>query len=34
MQVKFPSRAADVVELRSALRPLGLNHWLQNLAGN
>jgi asparagine synthase (glutamine-hydrolysing) len=31
---KVPLAATNAVELRAALRPLGLNHWLQHLAGN
>jgi asparagine synthase (glutamine-hydrolysing) len=30
---KVPSEAGSIVELRAALRPLGLNYWLQDLAG-
>jgi asparagine synthase (glutamine-hydrolysing) len=30
---KVPTAPANVVELRAVLRPLGLNYWLQNLAG-
>lgn len=30
----MPSMPHDAAELRSAMRPLGLNHWLQNLATN
>jgi asparagine synthase (glutamine-hydrolysing) len=29
-----PSMPGSVLEMRSALRPLGLNHWLQNLTNN
>jgi asparagine synthase (glutamine-hydrolysing) len=29
-----PSMPESVLEMRSAMRPLGLNHWLQNLANN
>ncbi|MGH9409295.1 MAG: asparagine synthase-related protein [Vicinamibacterales bacterium] len=30
----LPTRPATVVELRAALRPLGLNYWLQNASGH
>ena len=29
-----PSMPRSVLEMRSAMRPLGLNHWLYNLATN
>jgi asparagine synthase (glutamine-hydrolysing) len=31
---RVPSAPGDVVELRAALRPIGLNYWLQDLATN
>ena len=29
-----PSMPQSALEMRSAMRPLGLNHWLQHLANN